>query len=306
VSGWARLMAQAAAGQLAPLDAPCQRWVSPRQHSWRRTSEGGFNPRRYRVELIAAADAAGFVFAHHYAQSYPSVSLPFGLFEGRHQVGVCTLGVPGNEAVLTAPFPGLVPYRESMEISRLCLLDEVPANAESWTVARVLELAHKVLGVVAYSDPVRRVVDGRVILPGHVGGVYQALSFTPVGRSSAGKELHLPDGWVLAGRSVTKVRKGESGAGGTVARLRGYGTALPAYDLAAAARSYRPRSATCYGARWLAAATALLLAGAGAVEVVHPGKFRYVRKTGTPYANRRIAMPLAVTDYPKADQWVAS
>ena len=39
----------------------------------------------------------------------------------------------------------------------------------------------------------------------------------------------------------------------------------------------------------------------GAVALRHPGKFRYVRRTGTPYANRRIAMPLAVTGYPKAD-----
>lgn len=56
-----------------PLDlgAVCQRWKN-RRHSWRPTSEGGFDPARYRVRempngLVHTAKA--FVRTHHYSGS---------------------------------------------------------------------------------------------------------------------------------------------------------------------------------------------------------------------------------------------
>ena len=98
----------------------------------------------------------------------------------RLRVGGPEYAVPVDAAVLTTPFPGLEPYVESIELSRLVLLDEVPFNAESWFVARCHhELALcGIRGVVSFSDPLpRHRSDGTAVMPGHVGTVYQALSF---------------------------------------------------------------------------------------------------------------------------------
>lgn len=60
--------------QLAlPLPAPdaCQRWNNGR-HSWRRTSDGGFDPSEYRVIALAGkaiGAARSFVQTHHYSNT---------------------------------------------------------------------------------------------------------------------------------------------------------------------------------------------------------------------------------------------
>ncbi|MFB8776276.1 hypothetical protein [Streptomyces broussonetiae] len=46
-------------------------------------------------------------------------------------MGVLTLGIPTHVAVLTSVFGRLTPYGESLELNRLVLLDEVPANADT-------------------------------------------------------------------------------------------------------------------------------------------------------------------------------
>jgi hypothetical protein len=50
---------------------------------------------------------------------------------GGQLVGVMTLGSPMNTHVLTGPFPKLAPYRQSLELNRLVLLDRVPAIADT-------------------------------------------------------------------------------------------------------------------------------------------------------------------------------
>ncbi|MEY9987991.1 hypothetical protein ABIE67_000023 [Streptomyces sp. V4I8] len=42
-----------------------------------------------------------------------------------------TLGIPTQVAVLTSVFRELTPYADSLELNRLVLRDEVPANADS-------------------------------------------------------------------------------------------------------------------------------------------------------------------------------
>lgn len=84
----------------------CQRWRS-RRPSWRRTTEGGFDPSRYHVTAIADPPARGFVAAHHYARTYPAARLRYGLVDNTtgRLVGVAVLGVPMSVQVLTGPFP---------------------------------------------------------------------------------------------------------------------------------------------------------------------------------------------------------
>ncbi|AYG77909.1 hypothetical protein DWB77_00016 [Streptomyces hundungensis] len=90
----------------------CQRWNAG-QHSWQHVRDGGFDARRYRVDVIPTAPAKAFVLAHHYSRSYPAATVQFGLFDvagGQCRLsGVAAFGVPVSRTVLTKPLPELRP-----------------------------------------------------------------------------------------------------------------------------------------------------------------------------------------------------
>lgn len=265
----------------------CQRWTE-RRPSWRRTSEGGFDASRYAVVPIPEDAARGFVLAHHYSAAYPAARLRFGLVDGAagDLVGVAVLGVPMRREVLTIPFPTLEAYRESLELSRLVLLDQVPANAESWFVTRAFTLAadQGVRGVVMFSDPLPRSMYGELTMPGHVGTIYQACGFVYTGRATARTLTILPDGRVLPDRSAQKVRAGERGAAGVVARLVNLGA--------------RPLAGDPAG--WLRTE----LARIGARQVRHQGNHRYAVPLGDRAQRRRTGVALDALPYPKQpDAW---
>jgi len=233
----------------------CQRWVV-RHHSWRHRSEGGFDAARYDVAPLAEAAARTFVEVNHYAGTYPAARLRFGLYDGPWLVGVAVLGVPMQRRVLTTVFPDLEPYTESLELSRFVLAESVPANGESWFLARCWELATSqgVSGVVSFSDPVpRRTAAGELVFPGHVGTIYQASNAEYLGRTTPRRILLLPDGRVLSERALSKVRGDEQGHAYVERELVRFG-----------ARSRRLGEA---GAAWLREA----LAAAHVRSVVHGG-----------------------------------
>lgn len=278
-----------------PLDgSQCQRWTQ-RRPSWRPTSEGGFNPARYAVALIAEDEARTFVQTHHYSRAYPAARLRYGLVDqlaGGRLVGVVVLGVPMQARVLTGPFPTLEPYRQSLELSRLVLLDEVPANAETWFLARALDLAAAagLRGVVMFSDPLPRWLAGALTMPGHVGCVYQALNCLYTGRGKARTLTILPDGMVLSDRSSQKVRAGERGAAGVVARLVDMGATEPG------------RLVSLTPAEWLGYA----LAQIGARQVRHRGNHRYVLPIGDRAARRRTPVALDSLPFPKTPDLIGA
>ncbi|MEU0899803.1 hypothetical protein [Streptomyces massasporeus] len=279
-----------------PLDlgAVCQRWKH-RRHSWRPTSEGGFDPARYRVrempnELVHTAKA--FVRAHHYSGSWPAVRFVYGLIDTAAPpesslVGVLTLGIPTQVAVLTSVFGRLTPYEESLELNRLVLLDEIPANAETWAQACAFRLAaaRGVRGVVAHSDPeprTRLTAHGpELIFPGHYGTIYQAKGMDYLGKTGPRRLTMLPDGSVLHARAMSKVRNGERGRGGVERRLVALGA--------------RPRDEGEPGRGWLEEA----LQGVGARVVAHGGNHKYAAYIG-PRTGRRLTA--TSYPYPKADQ----
>ena len=194
----------------------CQRWRE-RRHSWRHTSEGGFDRRRYDVDPCPHEEAKTFVVAQHYSGSFPASRRCYSLRDRQGLlVGAAVLSVPSHPKVLTNVFPGRS-LDELAELGRFVLLDEVPAPAESWMIARVLELAARdgIHGIVAFSDPVPRTTsDGAVVFPGHVGHIYRASSARYCGRSRA-RMLHvLPSGQVLSERTISKILSGQIGLGG--------------------------------------------------------------------------------------------
>jgi hypothetical protein len=268
----------------------CQRWRG-RVHSWRPVHEGGFDARRYRVEPIPQAAATGFVAEHHYSRSFPAARMSFGLLEGAHLVGVAVLGVPMHPAVLTRPFPTLGPDTAA-ELSRLVLLDAVPANAESWLLGRLFRLAaaQGLRGLVAFCDPQPRWRGNTLLLPGHIGHVYRVAGGRYLGRGTARTLWMLPDGSVLSERAAQKVRAGERGSGGVQARLVALGASPLAEQAAVQARAGVELSRS----GWLRQA----LAQVGAYQVRHRGNHRYVWPVGDRAWRRACPIGLVELPYP--------
>lgn len=96
---------------------------------------GGFDSGGYLVDVLPESAAKAFVLRYHYSGAYPAAVNRCGLFDVRGDrpelVGVAVFGVPVQPGVLTGALPTLESYRQSQELSRFVLLDQVPANARS-------------------------------------------------------------------------------------------------------------------------------------------------------------------------------
>lgn len=199
-----------------------QRWRERRQ-SFRPAGEA-FVPSEFEVAEISERAARAFVELHHYSASYPAARFRFGLARRGELVGVAVYSHPCNDAVITNAFPMLQPT-EGTELGRLVLLDEVPGNAESFFVARNHELLRgRVAGVVSHSDPMARTcADGSVVMPGHVGTIYQAHNGRYLGRGRGELLTMTRCGRVISRRSLSKLRNGERGASRVYEQLRAAG-----------------------------------------------------------------------------------
>ena len=206
-----------------------QRWRG-RRASYRPAGEV-INTAAYEVAAIdgdgADSTARAFVEAHHYSASYPSARERFGLYRADALVGVAVFSHPAQERALDCLPCARV---ERAELGRLVLLDDVPANGESWFVARCfVELRRRgYAGILSFADPVpRATTDGGVVFPGHVGTIYQASNAVYAGRASPRTLRLLPDGRVLSARTISKIRAGERGWRYAVEQLVAAGAASP-------------------------------------------------------------------------------
>lgn len=271
-----------------PASNYCQRWREG-SHSWRHRSEGGFDKRRYEVALIPDdTTAKNFVVAHHYSRSFGAARIRTGLYRGGDLVGVAVLGNPTNTKVLTKAFPTLVPFTESLELSRFVLLNQVPANGETWLLGRTFRLAAEqgLRGVVSFADPVERMTpEGQLLSPGHVGIIYQASNgLYSADRSTARTEILLPNGAVFSDRTKQKILKQERGHRYAEGQLVEFG-ARPRRD------GEDPRA-------WIRQA----LLDVEVQRQRHPGKHRYLFKLGTRAERSRTVVALTPAPYPKKEQ----
>lgn len=231
------------------------RWRE-RRSLFRRPTEV-IRPAEYDVAAVDQPTAKAFVVANHYSATFPADRFRYGLFRRGALVGVAVFSVPASNKVLTNVFAG--PASWSTELGRLVLLDEVPANGESWFVSRCLRLlkGEGIRGVVSFSDPVpRSTVDGRTVMPGHVGVVYQSLNAAKLGRSKPRTLRILPDGTTFSDRAAQKIRHREQGWQYAQAQLVGFGA--------------DPLGADEQGRVWLARWLPLLTR-----SLRHPGNHRY-------------------------------
>lgn len=267
----------------------CQRWLN-QQSSWKNGRET-VDVNRYFVAPVEEPHAKAFVEQHHYSKSFPAARLRYGLFDKQadgNLVGVAVLSVPVQEKVLSGPLPNLEPYVESLELGRFVLLDDVPANGETWFLSRAFKLAHAdgIKAVVSFSDPQPRhkTVKGitTTVMPGHVGIIYQASNAIYTGRGTKRTLTVLPDGCTLNDRSKSKVRKLESGHE-HVERL------LVANGAKVRGSKEDPKI-------WLETA----LKNAGCTRVKHKGNHRYLFPLGGKAQVRKMREELATTlAYPK-------
>jgi hypothetical protein len=263
----------------------CQRWNSGRARY--RPAGEIFDASRASVQTIDEASAKAFTIQHHYAHSFPAARYRAGLFVRdrflREQLaGVAVFSVPMSQGVIPHHFLGLEPNRGT-ELGRLVLLDSIPANGESWFVARAFKLLKERLplidGVLSYSDPVERVdAAGNVVKRGHIGTVYQALNAAYLGRARSRTMILSNDGRVFSARALSKLRNEESGAGYAYEQLRALGAPnrRPFED----PKTYADRALTEGGFR----------------KVRHPGNHTYAWWLG----DRRRRPAWQQASYPKA------
>lgn len=242
-----------------------QRWRSGRD-SYRPAGEP-IRTRDYDVaEIPDDRTAKAFVVEHHYSRSFPAARFRFGLYgPGGALEGVAVFSHPCRAATLTRVFGA---GRAAVDLGRFVLLDQVPANGESWLLARcfeVLRREHGIEGVTSFSDPLARenLHTGELVTPGHVGTIYQASNGVYLGRSKAEALRLLPGGTSLPRRSIAKVLAGDRGWRHVVARLVREGARSPACLPAGAADVLELRA---WLAAWLPQLTRV---------VRHPGNHKY-------------------------------
>lgn len=270
--------------QITTNTCPVQRWRLGRDY-WRVDRDEGFRKQDYAVDLISDSTAKQFVVDHHYSGSYPAAVERAGLFRGTELVGVCVFSVPMNNAAIPK-YTGLI-SSAGVDLGRFVLLDNVPYNGETYFLKRAfaaLQLSKpQIKSVIAYSDPVpRHTASGQVVMPGHVGIIYQAGSARYVGRSAA-RVLHLSaSGHVLSPRAISKIRRQEQGAQGAERNL---------VRLGAPERRFGQDPA-----EWI---DQVLSSGAFS-RVRHPGNHCYVFSIGRPAEKRLLEQAFAeAKPYPK-------
>ncbi len=205
-----------------------QRWTN-RIDSYRHADEP-IDPSRYGVEVIYSDKLAKkFVVDHHYSASFPAARCRVGLYRSTpfrvpELVGVAVFSVPMSNAALQKHCG----TTEAVELGRFVLLDSVPGNGETWFLARAFRILEEekpeIRAVLSYSDPIpRQSADGRLVLPGHVGTIYQAFNGRHVGRSKAASHVLDRDGRVVSPRALSKLRNDTKGAGYAYELLRAAG-----------------------------------------------------------------------------------
>ena len=193
----------------------CQRWTGGTA-SYRPAGElARIDPRAFEVAAIdgdgADNTARAFIVEHHYSASYVAARERVGLYRAGVMVGCAVFSHPAQDKVL-ACLP--CPKAEAVELGRLVMLDGVPANSESWFIARAFEILRRrgYTGVVSFADPVARTaMTGAEVKPGHIGLIYQASNAVYTGFATARTLRLLPDGRVFSERARSKIRARETG-----------------------------------------------------------------------------------------------
>lgn len=180
------------------------------------------DPKQYSCEVIPRDMARAFVVQHHYAETYVAARLSVGLFRaGRlirgvdDLVGVAAFSVGQQRAAGPCYAPGTEP-EDTVELGRFVLLDDEPANSETFFLKRAMRQlrAHKpdVKFLLSYSDPFERCDEfGQVVKVGHFGLIYQAHNARYFGQGKARNKEMTRRGKIVCARTIAKIPKKHKG-----------------------------------------------------------------------------------------------
>ena len=187
-----------------------------------------FDADEYFVESINKQMGIDFCEEHHYSNSYSVTRAQFGMFrqEDHAICGVAGFSVPMHNAVVAryVADASVKGDGNAVELGRFVLLDEVGKNGESWFLGQSFRQIKDELPlidtVLAMSDPIpRKTLAGQLVMPGHIGGIYQAFNGRYVGRSSKTTKILTDSGHVVNARSLSKVRNLEDGYKGMIRKM---------------------------------------------------------------------------------------
>jgi hypothetical protein len=146
-----------------------------------------------KVQRIGRDIWLPWVTFRHYARREPNiVQDAFGLFRDNDCIGVVTYSHPSSPKIAQS----VVAERwrsEVVELSRLAVGADAPANSAGFLVAHSLRLLASPRIVVSYADAGL----------GHVGYVYQATSFDYCGTGPEARYVRLSSGELIHPRSLT-------------------------------------------------------------------------------------------------------
>ena len=155
-------------------------------------------PNSFSVAAIPAPLATAVVVEHHYLHRRPHLAHCFGLFSDEQLVGVCVFGCPASRQVQSGACPDDPDC--VIELNRLWVSDDQPANTASWFVSRCLRAMPPRI-VVSYADTAA----------GHDGYVYRALNFHYAGWTDMDRATARYD-YLVPGKHTRDAFRGGSAA----------------------------------------------------------------------------------------------
>ena len=121
--------------------------------------------------------AKEFMAKHHYTHTCPKCSIAYGIYHNEQLQCVVVYGQPSGKNLASSIWEG-GNEQECLELLRLYSFDNCPKNIESWSISRsIKELKQdmpQVKVLVSYADN----------SAGHIGYIYQASSWTYIGKGS--------------------------------------------------------------------------------------------------------------------------
>lgn len=128
---------------------------------------------QFTVDYIQKRQCKSWLLHKHYARRVPSIVHAFGLFDNRLPIGICTFGIGANGNL--NELGGF----QCIELNRLCVNANLPANALSFFVASCLKMLPAPKIVISYADTGA----------GHHGYIYQATNWIYTGLSGGDYEF---------------------------------------------------------------------------------------------------------------------
>lgn len=166
-------------GPHGSVEIPCLKQTSDASQ----IREGLFMSLNLHVKPIKSFECREWLLNKHYAKRMPSISYAFGLYDGKHLVGVLTVGKPASPS-LCVGVCGEAYSDFVFELNRLVINEGLPKNSLSFFVAKSLRLIKDSMILVSYADTAQ----------GHHGYIYQATNWIYTGATTERTDIGLEDG----------------------------------------------------------------------------------------------------------------